>query len=76
MTTTNIDALAIKRQGAQIVATRLALMSLEQQQRFWEEQTHALRERQQAIRAEQGFEYVQNRGTAADVSLYSGELNY
>ncbi len=52
MKTAKIDAVLLKRQGALAVATQLAGMSLEQQQRFWEEQTRSLRERQQAKRAE------------------------
>jgi hypothetical protein len=50
--TTKVDAVLLKRQGALALAAQLAEMSPEQQQRFWEEQTRSLRERQHAKRAE------------------------
>ncbi|MBK9943404.1 MAG: hypothetical protein U0Z44_10435 [Kouleothrix sp.] len=52
MTTTKVDAVMLKRQGALALAAQLATMSPEQQRRFWEDQTRALHERQQAKRAE------------------------
>lgn len=51
METTTIDAVALKRAGAQALTAQLAGMSPEQQQHFWEEQTRELRERQRAVRA-------------------------
>lgn len=51
MPKTKVDAVELKRQGALAVAAQLATLTPEQQQRFWEAQTQALRERQQAIRA-------------------------
>lgn len=53
METTNIDAVALKRVGAQVLAAQLAGMSPEQQQHFWEERTRELRDRQRAVRAAQ-----------------------
>ena len=66
MKTTKIDAVSLKRQGAQFVAALLAPMSPEQQQRFWEEQTRALHERQQAMRAESASQKTSHHLAASD----------
>ncbi|HMO60289.1 MAG TPA: hypothetical protein PKA05_21585 [Roseiflexaceae bacterium] len=52
ITTKRVDALKIKRQGAEALAAQLAGMTPEEQRQFWEERTRILRERQAAKRAE------------------------
>lgn len=66
METTKVDAVLLKHQGALALTAQLAGMSPEQQQHFWEEQTHSLRERQQAKRAESVSQNTSQHRTIID----------
>lgn len=59
ITKKQVDALTIKRQGAEALAALLADMTSEQQRQFWEGRTRALREHQQAKRQQAGMLDVQ-----------------
>jgi hypothetical protein len=61
---------ALKRQGAQALAVQLAGMSLEQQRQFWEQQTRALRERRQAVRAERIDTETAQHPTTDEISVH------
>lgn len=69
MEKTKIDAVALKRQGAQAVAAQLAGMSPEQQQQFWEQQTNALYERQRALRAARVDTHAAHHPTTDEVPV-------
>jgi hypothetical protein len=60
MKTKRFDCVRMKRAGAERVLAETAGMSRDQELRFWQAQTDALRRRQQAIRSGQA------EGAAAD----------